>query len=183
MTDIERVLIGELARRAGLSAKTVRYYESIGLLGDPERTDSGYRTYGPDALERLRFIQSAKLLGLTLTEIKDVLTTWDSGTAPCSQVARLLDEKLGELDRRIDQMTRFRDELRAYKERVEANGGSSSVPCKHIHGVAAGQWKPSGPVPDQPLRETDGRSSPLLQIRKPVQKNKRSRKVRGEDQR
>lgn len=171
--DSDRWLIGDLARRAGLSAKTVRYYESIGLLGDPVRTEAGYRTYAGEDLERLRFIHSAKLLGLTLTEIKDVLEVWEAGTAPCSKVAQLLDEKLAELDRRIEQMTLFRDELRAYKARVDASGGPSSVPCRHIHGVSAGQWKPSGPVPDQPLRETDGSSSPLLQIRKPVRRGRR----------
>lgn len=168
----ERWLIGELARRAGLSAKTVRYYESIGLLGNPERTDSGYRTYATLDLERLQFIQSAKVLGLTLTEIRDVLELWDSGTAPCGQVSQLLDEKLAELDRRIDQMTRFRDELKSYKARVEANG-ESNAPCRHIHGVSAGQWKPSGPVPDQTLGETQGRT--LLQIRKPGSKKGESR--------
>lgn len=173
MADGGLWLIGELARRAGLNAKTVRYYESIGLLGEPVRTGAGYRTYADEDLERLRFIQSAKLLGLTLTEIKDVLETWASGTAPCSKVAQLLDDKLVELDRRIEQMTIFRDELRAYKARVDANGGPSSVPCRHIHGVAEGQWKPSGPVPDQPLRETDGSSSPLLQIRKPARRGRR----------
>lgn len=163
MSEEKRWLIGELARRAGLSAKTVRYYESIGLLGEPVRTESGYRTYAGHDLERLEFIHSAKLLGLTLTEIKDVLETWASGTAPCNQVAALLDEKLGELDRRIAQMTQFRDELRSYKARVEANGGPSTVPCRHIHGVSEGQWRPSGPVPEQPLGES---GSPLLQIGK-----------------
>lgn len=142
-----RWLIGELAGRAGLSAKTVRYYESIGLLGEAVRTESGYRTYAVEDLERLQFITSAKQLGLTLSEIKDVIATWAAGTRPCGKVATMLDEKLAELDQRIDQMTRFRDELRAYKARVDA-AGPSTVPCRHIHGVAEGEWRPSVPVPE-----------------------------------
>jgi DNA-binding transcriptional MerR regulator len=168
MDDTNRWLIGVLARRAGLSAKTVRYYESVGLIGDAARTASGYRMYGPMDLERLQFIQAAKMLGLSLHEIKDVLDTWRSGEAPCAMVANLIDEKLGELDRRIGQMTKFRDELRAYKAKVDAMGGPSTVPCRHIHGVESGEWRPSAPTPEAPLKSTDVRTRPrLLEIQKP----------------
>jgi MerR family transcriptional regulator, copper efflux regulator len=173
MTDPNRWLIGELAKRAGLSAKAVRYYESVGLLGESVRTESGYRTYGPPDLERLQFIQAAKMLGLRLDEVKDVLDTWSSGTAPCGMVAKMVDEKLAELDRRIEQMTRFRDELRGYMAKVEASGGPSNVPCRHIHGVAAGDWKPSAPVPEHNLKDADGAaSSKLVQIEKPRRREK-----------
>lgn len=167
MTDPNRWLIGDLARRAGLSAKTVRYYESVGLLGEAVRTESGYRTYGAADLERLQFIQAAKTLGLSLHDVKDVLDTWHGGTAPCGMVAKMIDEKLVEMDRRIEQMTRFRDELRAYKAKVDASGGSANVPCRHIHGVATGAWKPTGPAPETPLKDTDASSGPrLVQLQK-----------------
>ena len=65
-----RLKIGELARQTGLSIKTIRYYESRGLLEKPPRTESGYRLYGPEEVARLRFVQRAKLLGLTLEEIR-----------------------------------------------------------------------------------------------------------------
>jgi len=65
--------IGELAARAGTSADTVRYYEKLGLLGAADRSDGGYRLYGLAELGRLQFIRRAKLLGLTLEEIRSLL--------------------------------------------------------------------------------------------------------------
>jgi DNA-binding transcriptional MerR regulator len=65
--------IGELADLTGTTTKTIRYYESIGLLAEPGRTASGYREYGEGAVERLRFVREAQASGLTLTEIKSVL--------------------------------------------------------------------------------------------------------------
>jgi len=61
--------IGELSRQTGVSTKTVRYYETIGLVPPPERADNGYRIYQPDAVERLLFIRDAQASGLSLTEI------------------------------------------------------------------------------------------------------------------
>jgi DNA-binding transcriptional MerR regulator len=143
----DRWLIGELARRAGLSAKTVRYYESFGLLSEAVRTESGYRTYaGPD-LERLRFITGAKALGLTLAEIKGVLAGWNGGERPCNRVSALLDRKLAELDRQIHDLTRFRDELRAYKSRVDAQPTAAGVPCPHVAGVNEGEFAPEAAAP------------------------------------
>ena len=68
-----RLKIGELARHTGLSIKTIRYYESRGLLEQPPRTEGGYRLYGPEEVARLRFVQRAKLLGLTLEEIRELV--------------------------------------------------------------------------------------------------------------
>ncbi len=72
--------IGELAERAGVSAKTVRYYESIGLLAEPERTTSNYRDYGADAVDRLRFIRDSQAAGLTLAEVGSILEMKDAGS-------------------------------------------------------------------------------------------------------
>lgn len=142
--------IGEFAKRLGLTPKTVRFYESVGLLAEPARTESGYRLYGDDDIERLRFIQGAKSLGLSLKEIKDIVETWSSGERPCAHVRGLLMDKLGELDRRIQELTTFRDELSSYMGRMAAVTGDSSVPCVHIAGVVAGAWSPSvaEPPPD-----------------------------------
>lgn len=65
--------IGELAGELGLNTRTIRYYEGIGLLPEPERTGGNYRAYGREDLERLRFIRAAQRLGLTLDEIREVL--------------------------------------------------------------------------------------------------------------
>ena len=132
--------IGDLAKRTGLNVKTLRYYEDLGLLAGAERTDSGYRTYTPAHVEQLKFIQGAKALGLSLAEIKEIIDLWSGGTAPCEHVSHLLDHKLADLDRRILELVTFRDDLRAYKTRIDQAERPSDQPCKHIAGVEAGQW-------------------------------------------
>jgi hypothetical protein len=67
------VCIGELGKEAGLSAKTIRYYEDIGVIPEPHRTSSGYRDYGEGALDRLRFIKAAQAVGFSLGEIRKAL--------------------------------------------------------------------------------------------------------------
>ncbi len=136
------LLIGELAKRVSVTTKTIRYYESLGLLGEAQRTDSGYRVYSNQDLERVRFIQGAKVLGLSLSEIKDILEAWADGTRPCGHVSTLLEEKLAELDARIQGLVRFRDELRSYKSQIDASGASQDVPCAHIEGINTGRWTP-----------------------------------------
>ncbi|MFQ5381964.1 MAG: MerR family transcriptional regulator [Dehalococcoidia bacterium] len=84
--------IGEVARQSGVSAKTVRYYESIGLMLEPPRSSSGYRAYGEADLSRLRFIVRAKKLGLTLGEIADVIGASDEQVS-CPHVLALLETK------------------------------------------------------------------------------------------
>lgn len=135
--------IGELAKRVGTNPKTIRYYEGLGLLSNPERTESGYRLYAESDVERLRFILSAKALGLTLHEIKEIVDLWARGTAPCGHVSHLLEEKLTMLDAKIQELTAFRDELRSYKDGIDALGPQPGVACAHIAGVSAGQWHPS----------------------------------------
>jgi DNA-binding transcriptional MerR regulator len=142
------VFIGELAKRLGVTPKTIRYYESLGLLAAPGRSESGYRVYGDEDAERLRFIVGAKALGLSLDEIKAIVAVWAHGEQPCGHVSRLLDEKLVDLDRRIRELTHFRDELRAYKARVDAIGPSPASPCRHVEGVARGQWTATPPEPE-----------------------------------
>lgn len=93
--------IGELSTRSGVPAKTIRYYEDVGLLGKPERTDSGYRVYAPDAAERLLFIKKAQGLGLRLDEIKEILNLADRGRCPCGHVQKLLKVRLKELRQKI----------------------------------------------------------------------------------
>lgn len=105
------MLIGELAEKVGVNPKTVRYYESIGLLPEPERTAAGYRTYGPDDLERLAFVRRATELDLQLDEISEILALRDRGERPCEYVLEVAGRRLEELDERIEAMRRARDEL------------------------------------------------------------------------
>ncbi len=84
----EAMKIGDLADGAGVSAKTVRYYESIGLLAEPERTASNYRDYGDDAAARLRFIRDSQAAGLTLAEVGSILEMKDAGQSTCGHTTR-----------------------------------------------------------------------------------------------
>ena len=103
--------IGEIARRSGLKPGTVRYYESIGLLPEPQREPSGYRNYGADALERLRFIGGARTLGLSLEEIGDLLAASEPGEICCEHVVRLLKAQRDRIDGWIGSATALRDAL------------------------------------------------------------------------
>lgn len=103
--------IGELAARLAINPKTIRYYEGIGLLPDPERTASGYRLYGEDDVERLTFIKTAQRLGITLDEIKEILSFRESGDQPCDYVRNVLRREVTEIDRRLAELTALRDEL------------------------------------------------------------------------
>lgn len=103
--------IGELAGLLGLNPQTIRYYESIGLLPEPERTPSGYRTYGEPDVERLTFVRTSQRLGLTLAEIGEVLAFRDRGEPPCPYVRGVLDHQVKELDRRIGDMEGLRHQL------------------------------------------------------------------------
>lgn len=139
--------IGDAAKQVGMTPKTIRYYEGLGLLSAPERTESGYRLYSESDLERLGFIKGGKALGLSLGEIKEILEAWNEGDSPCGHVSALLESKIGDLDRRIAEMTAFRDRLRDYKQDVDSRGPSPETPCRHIAGALSGEW--SEELPEQ----------------------------------
>lgn len=103
--------IGELADRVGVNPKTVRYYEEVGVLPAADRLASGYRDYTDDDVERLRFVKTAQRLGLSLSEISEVLTLRERGERPCQYVLEVLDRQLADLDRRLAEMTELRQEL------------------------------------------------------------------------
>ena len=117
--------IGDLARRSGVPAKTLRYYEERRILRPARRTPAGYREYDDSALAVLRFVRRAKRFGFTLAEIRDVL---DAGGARCRAVRGLLDRKLDDLDRRIVELGTLRDELRRLRRRRTRSGGSWICP-------------------------------------------------------
>jgi DNA-binding transcriptional MerR regulator len=103
---------GELAKAAGVSADTLRHYEKLGLLAEPSRRANGYRVYPPAALARVRLIQGGLAIGFTLAELATFLGLRDSGGAPCRRVRAAAGERLAEVESRIDELCRFRDDLR-----------------------------------------------------------------------
>jgi DNA-binding transcriptional MerR regulator len=114
------MLIGDLAAQAGLSAKTIRFYEQAGLLPQPPRTPGGYRDYPPGALDRLAFVRHAQSAGFTLADIRGVLAIRDSGQAPCQHVSVLIGEHLAQVERRIAELTGARDALKDLQRRAAA---------------------------------------------------------------
>lgn len=123
------VRIGELAAEFKLNPRTLRYYEGIGLLPIPPRTASGYRQYGNLDRARLGFIAQAKAVGLTLEEIKDVLTIRDRGEPPCAHVARLVDDKLADVERQLRALAAFREDLLALRTEAQQPGDRAGDVC------------------------------------------------------
>jgi DNA-binding transcriptional MerR regulator len=124
--------IGELADRVGVNTKTIRYYESIGLLPQPPRTDAGYRVYGAEDEARLVFIKTAQHLGLSLEEVGEVLELRDAGTAPCEHVRGMLREQIRTISRRMADLRRLREELRALEAGIDEIPESEAAICRII---------------------------------------------------
>lgn len=113
------MLIGELATATGVSAKTLRFYEADGLLFEPDRTPAGYRDYPDTAIDRVVFVRQAQAAGLTLAQIREILTIRDGGQPPCDHVADLVDQRLAEIDERLAELEATRTELLALRKRLD----------------------------------------------------------------
>ncbi|MDP9005361.1 MAG: heavy metal-responsive transcriptional regulator [Actinomycetota bacterium] len=127
--------IGELAERLGVNPRTIRYYESIGLVPEPERTASGYRVYDEGDVERLVFIKAAQRLGLALDEVREILALRERGEAPCGYVRALISQEVADLDRRLDELHGLREELVALERRAQDAGGPDGRICGLIEHV------------------------------------------------
>lgn len=125
--------IGELAATSGVSAKTIRYYEDIGVLDPPARTPSGYRDYTPGATDRLAFIRSAQAVGLSLGEIRGIVALRDRGTTPCGHVLDLITARAADLDRRISELQRLRAELGRLEDRAQHLDPADCDPRRVCH--------------------------------------------------
>jgi len=133
--------IGELAKATGLTTKAIRYYELCRLLDAPKRTESGYRLYGREDLERLEFIKKAKRLALSLDEIRDILALHRQRQHPCVHVLALLDQKLEQVEsviRELDEfrrdLARLRDESRERLEQLPEEAQICGIVERGIHG-------------------------------------------------
>jgi DNA-binding transcriptional MerR regulator len=117
----ELLSVAEVRERTGLSARTLRYYEEVGLLPGVRRRAGGRRVYGADEIERLRFIQRLKALGLSLAEIKDLNAVYGiegSTRAMLGRLDELLGRHLSEIDGRMEELMGLRDEISKYRDHV-----------------------------------------------------------------
>jgi MerR family copper efflux transcriptional regulator len=137
------VRIGELARRAGTTTKTLRFYEQAGLLPEPERTPSGYRDYDKGVLDRLAFVKAAQAAGLSLAEIREVIAVRDDTGPPCEHVVALLDAHAADLDARIAELTALRVDVGRLRERTRLLDPAACSPGPVCHVIPTGRPAPA----------------------------------------
>lgn len=124
------VQISEVAKLAGVSAPTIRYYEEIGLLAKPLRSSAGYRRYTESTVEELQFIRKAQAIGFSLDEIAEILQLSKSGEKPCGHVLSLAHQHLAAVDERIARLQTFRKQLAADVRRWDAE--KTSTTCRGL---------------------------------------------------
>lgn len=111
MSSIPLLKIGTLCKESGVSIKTIRYYEELGLIHATERTEGGFRLFATNTLYRLAFIKRGQRLGLSLQEIGRILSIRDSGEMPCRAVKDLLNNKILEIEERILDLRQLQTEM------------------------------------------------------------------------
>ncbi len=120
-TSVGQYRIGELAAKVGLTERTIRYYEELGLLESVKRLDGGVRVYTDDDARRLKYIAKLKMLGLTLQEMLELERMYRhhrSNRSVLPRLIELLDAHLATLSDRMMELSALRDEIRAYREHV-----------------------------------------------------------------
>lgn len=126
--------IGEAAKRSGVSSKMIRHYESIGLLVGAQRSESGYRVYSDKDLHSLRFIATARSLGFSLDEIKQLLSLWQDKNRSSANVKQLVLNHIADLDQKISELTSMRSTLQAL---AGACSGNARPDCPILSSISA----------------------------------------------
>ena len=128
---MEQMTIGSLAREADVSTDTVRFYERKGLLSEVARSESGYRQYGEEAVQRLKFIRRAKTLGFTLGEISDLLDLNTNDHGSCREAEERADRTIARIDAQIAELGRMRDALGDLAEACRTRTPLGDCPILH----------------------------------------------------
>jgi len=150
--DAELLQIGELAQWYGVSTATLRYYERLGLLASGVRTESGYRLYGVEEQDRLRFILRAKALGLTLDEIGALLDVWEQGSCATTreQLRHVVAHKVALARRQAQEAEIFAAQLVCVYERLGEDEDSGAEQCSCI--------------PEMPIAPSEALASELVRV-------------------
>ncbi|RKP57540.1 Cu(I)-responsive transcriptional regulator [Pararobbsia silviterrae] len=125
--------IGQASKAVGLSAKMIRYYESIGLVHPTARTEGGYRTYRESDLHHLRFIRQARRLGFAVEDVRRLLALWQDHARASAEVKAIALAHVSDLDRRIAEMVSMRDALAHLASTCH---GDARPDCPILEGLA-----------------------------------------------
>lgn len=136
-----RHFIGNIAKRFGLNPRTLRYYETIGILPRPQRTEARYRVYTDDFIDRLEFILKAKAFGLTLEEIKQIISIYDRGELPCDCTRKFIRNKIAEAEEKISALIELKSTLAGLLKPKKYRAAKSICPI-----ITEGQKRLDSPV-------------------------------------
>ena len=136
MNSKGRLNIGDLAKATGTKVVTIRYYEQIGLLPVPSRTEGNYRAYRDEHMRRLRFIRRCRDLGFTLDQVRDLLRLSSQQNQDCADVDRITAQHLTEIEQKIADLTRLADELRRLSNCCQGQGVIAD--CRIIEALSPG---------------------------------------------
>jgi len=126
--------IGELAKETGVKIVTIRYYEQIGVLPRPARTDANYRAYSPEHAQRLRFIRRCRDLDFSLDQVRDLLRL-SAGNAPsCTEVCRIAERHLEVIESKLADLNRLASELRRIS--ASCNGSRPMAECRIMEALS-----------------------------------------------
>jgi MerR family mercuric resistance operon transcriptional regulator len=128
---LQLITIGEMSRRTGVNIETVRYYERVGVMPKPRRTEGGHRAYDGDQLKRLHFVRRSRELGFSLDEVRAMLRLVDDGALTCGEIHAITVDHLADTKRKITDLRRLEKAL-----------GSMAAECSR------------GDIPDCPIIET-----------------------------
>lgn len=120
--------IGELAKKTNIKAETLRYYERLGLIPEPDRTESGYRQYPPEVINHLSFIKRMQELDFTLKEIKKLLSIVDGGNADSRDIYQFTVEKLHEVEQKMKDLAKVKTMLTDLQNRCPKGGDIRCCP-------------------------------------------------------
>lgn len=128
-------LTGQIAKKAGVNVETLRFYEKKGLIPEPLRTESGYRQYPEETIQRIQFIKNAQKLGFTLKEIRELLSITLATKKQCQQVKSEIDHKLIEVNEKIKNLQEISDALKKLRRTCDKGGVDGKCPIlKFLYG-------------------------------------------------